>query len=438
MRDPTFNLVAWSKSNFQIMDTETSSFEFLSVSSDAELDLAVLQPGSDTESGMSDDYADMPELQSVSDSDSEMSEDDADFTELESVSDSDSETQDDEPEAPRLPGDLNETFEDRVHLLEGISWEHPAMKPPSRQIGDLLAEGAKALLEFLKPYPGDTRIPLDDPRREEARFEVLRASDEDYLIWDTFADEPTVLPQRLLREPNFELAAWYAARIGQRLGIPRCGKPKPIHRIPIDDLLALGSEVYFSELGRHEPDAQKVDRVLGLTCDGHRGPHTSDYLIMKSVQPNAKEFHIVPDSVLLNPKLDLLGWVRKMDIKLRLSENSFEREFELTSFGYFYTLFEQGISDEELEILDKLRSVEHRRDAIEAGLVSPTFLPSLSSGLDLIEQCRTSFPGREPLFCSGIQIPADQVNGIARTASTPRVPDKIVAKPLVIVVRVNG
>ncbi|KAJ7506404.1 hypothetical protein B0H11DRAFT_1645917, partial [Mycena galericulata] len=90
-----------------------------------------------------------------------------------------------------------------------------------RQLGDLLAEGAKALLEFSKPYPGDDRISLDDPRRDQVRFEVSRVSEDDFLIWDEFFHEFVVLPERLLREPKFELAAWYAARLGPQLGIPR-------------------------------------------------------------------------------------------------------------------------------------------------------------------------------------------------------------------------
>lgn len=190
---------------------------------------------------MSDDETDMPALQSVSDSDSEFS-----HTE-------------DEYEFEFPCSDSNETFEDRMRKLEGIFSKHGRMvRPRSRQIGDLLAEGARALLEFLQPYPGDERVPSDDPRRDQARFEVSRVSADDYLIWDEFFHEFIVLPERLLREPNFELAAWYAARLGSQLGIPRSGKPKPIHRIRIDDLLALGSEMYLTELGAHEPDTRDL------------------------------------------------------------------------------------------------------------------------------------------------------------------------------------
>jgi hypothetical protein len=42
------------------------------------------------------------------------------------------------------------------------------------------------------------------------------------------------------------------------------------------------------------------------------------------------------------------------------------------------------------------------------------------------------------LHCNGVQIPADSVKGISRTASTPKLTNHTVARPLVIVVRVNG
>jgi hypothetical protein len=136
---------------------------------------------------------------------------------------------------------------------------------------------------------------------------------DDYLIWDEFFHEFIVLPERLLREPNFELAAWYAARLGSQLGIPRSGKPKPIHRIRIDDLLALGSEMYLTELGAHEPDT----RVVPLHCR-KRGGRAFDYLIVESLQGDVKPVHIISDSLLLNPKLGLLGYIQKSNLRTLL------------------------------------------------------------------------------------------------------------------------
>jgi hypothetical protein len=251
LKDRSFDLVAWAKSKF---NGPNEDYDFADI------------PTSEMLSMSSDDDSDIPALQSCSDTESEISEDETDNPDLHSVSDSDSETDDDEPSPPHFPGHLNETFEDRMHLFKDISRTgNITMKRHSRRLGDLLAEGAKALLEFLQPYAGDELVPFDDPCRDQARFEVSRVSENDYLIWDQFFDEITVLPERLLREPNFELAAWYAVRIGRQLGFPRIGKPKPIHRVPVDDLLALGSETHLSESSRHEPDAPRVDRVLPLT-----------------------------------------------------------------------------------------------------------------------------------------------------------------------------
>jgi hypothetical protein len=262
LKDRSVDLVAWAKSKF---NSPNEDYEFTDISSSQMLSMS------------SDDDLDIPALQSCSDTESEISD-------LQSISDSDSEADDDESNPSYFPDDLNETFDDCMHLFKDISRTgNITMKRQSSQLGDLVAEGAKALLEFLQPYPGGELVPIDDPRRDQARFEVLRVSKNNYLIWDQYFGEITVLPERLLREHNFELAAWYAVRIGRQLGIPRFGKPKPIHRIPIDDLLALGSETYMSELGRHEPDALRVDRVLPLTC-GRTGRHSSDYLIMESIR----------------------------------------------------------------------------------------------------------------------------------------------------------
>jgi hypothetical protein len=42
------------------------------------------------------------------------------------------------------------------------------------------------------------------------------------------------------------------------------------------------------------------------------------------------------------------------------------------------------------------------------------------------------------LYCGGVQVPPGSVKGISRAASMPRVPERVVAKPFIIVVLVNG
>ncbi|KAJ6570703.1 hypothetical protein B0H10DRAFT_1839920, partial [Mycena sp. CBHHK59/15] len=51
---------------------------------------------------------------------------------------------------------------------------------------------------------------------------------------------------------------------------------------------------------------------------------------------------------------------------------------------------------------------------------------------------RARYRSINSMGCGAVQVPADGFNGITRTASMPRVPDKKVAKPLVVVVLVNN
>ena len=99
----------------------------------------------------------------------------------------------------------------------------------------------------------------------------------------------------------------------------------------------------------------------------------------------------ITEKDLLNPQLDLAGWVVKRQLRDLLKENaarnSRQRDY------YLRNLFDEP----ELEM-----------------------------------------EGEFTLGCGGVQIPADSVKGIARTASTPRDANRIVARPLVIVAHVNG
>jgi hypothetical protein len=57
---------------------------------------------------------------------------------------------------------------------------------------------------------------------------------------------------------------------------------------------------------------------------------------------------------------------------------------------------------------------------------------------DIFAEREPEVEGEFILYREGTQIPADGVKGISRTASMPRIFDRMVARPLVIVVRVNG
>ncbi|KAJ7749091.1 hypothetical protein DFH07DRAFT_719865, partial [Mycena maculata] len=76
-------------------------------------------------------------------------------------------------------------------------------------IGDVMGRCAQAMLEFLQPYPGDERE-MDESRCHHNRFDLCRVSDKDYTISDAYYREITILPVALLRDPTFEIAAWYS------------------------------------------------------------------------------------------------------------------------------------------------------------------------------------------------------------------------------------
>ncbi|KAJ7265521.1 hypothetical protein C8J57DRAFT_1013825, partial [Mycena rebaudengoi] len=146
--------------------------------------------------------------------------DDSDMPELQSVSDSEDE---DAPVLRPLPGDENETLDDRLcGLRERLSeLELDGSPRPFRDhaLGDLLAQGATALLEFLQPYPGDERVRKAFRDADEPQFSVVPISETEYSIYDGFYDELVNLPTYLLRNPSFRLADWFAKKRAADLGL---------------------------------------------------------------------------------------------------------------------------------------------------------------------------------------------------------------------------
>ncbi|KAJ7482078.1 hypothetical protein B0H11DRAFT_1915363 [Mycena galericulata] len=185
---------------------------------------------------------------------------DSDFSDVSSMSDPESES---EPTENILyPGDANETVESRLTLIgrlfgssDPLVLESNGEPAPRRshQIGDFLGNGVHAMLEFLQPYPGDELVPLQDERRARTRFNLVRVSENDYTIWDEYFHEITVLPVRLLKNPSFEIAAWYARKRRDQLEYPE-ENARPIHRVPVDDLVLAGANQYFQEISGHLPE----------------------------------------------------------------------------------------------------------------------------------------------------------------------------------------
>ncbi|KAF8212931.1 hypothetical protein K438DRAFT_1957520 [Mycena galopus ATCC 62051] len=202
------SLVMEGESDFEHLSQESHSdleFEDGSSGSGTDPDMPPLQPATDSDDSDiefdysqsdsqnlrsgdrngedSDEDSEMPELQDVSDSDISGSDTDSDdsIPPLISVENSEDEWDSEDEQASRHPSfsERPESLRDRKERQLGQVGQWP--------IGDLLRDGAQAILEFLQPYPGDERVHKDDERRSLPRFNVYWVSETDYLVWDEFS-----------------------------------------------------------------------------------------------------------------------------------------------------------------------------------------------------------------------------------------------------------
>jgi hypothetical protein len=339
----------------------------------------------------------MPTLKSVSDSEdgSESS-----MPSLKTVSDSSDGSSDCSNESDLvLPGQEGETFEDRLsswarasrEVCQEINQERLDKIPPrAHRLGDVLGNTIAALLDFFKPYPGDNCLEWSDERHDGTHFCVLRAGAECFVIEDTYSEEVVTLPLEYVRQPTFQLLDWYALQRSIALGIPH--ESSLLHDFPIEEVLADAVQQYFVDVGRHAPFFNGVCiGKIPREPDDLKGP--DEYLI--SIPVGEHDLHEqVSEETLLNSDLNLVGWVLKRQLKCILRENDSQNGWRNTyQAEYLGELFHETDTDVESKFL---------------------------------------------IHCAGVQIPADSVKGIARTASMPRVSDRVVVCPLIIVVRVNG
>ncbi|KAJ6525356.1 hypothetical protein B0H19DRAFT_1084901 [Mycena capillaripes] len=149
---------------------------------------------------------------------------------------------------------------------------------------------------------------------------------------------------------------------------------------------------WYANIGRHIPmfHGVAIGRVL-CEPDDLGGPDT--FVIW--IPLGETELHEqISEETLLNSRLDLVGWVLKRQ--------------------------------------EKVINLQHgRRDLWTCSQCS------IHCGI-LFNEPDLEKEGEFIVFSGCAQIPADGVKGLSRTASTPRVKNRLVARPLVIVVRVNG
>ncbi|KAJ6592564.1 hypothetical protein B0H19DRAFT_920195, partial [Mycena capillaripes] len=107
---------------------------------------------------------------------------------------------------------------------------------PRRQLGDVMEDAVRLILEVSQPYPGDERV-VDKEILQKPRFDVMRVADDCYVVKDEYFLEISILPLEYLRVPAFSLASWYANIRAVECGIEDYGFLRT-HCATVKELLA--------------------------------------------------------------------------------------------------------------------------------------------------------------------------------------------------------
>ena len=274
LSDPNFDLIRWfDDTAAEYYTTDSTDESDLEYPSDEFYSMPSLQDVESSKNGSSYTSG-MPSLQSVSHSEPSISGGDteSDFNSmppLQSVSDSSSESSSENSDSGSNSGpseDEYDALEERLRIWACVAAEtgHTCVEPVlrARHLRDILGNTVAALLEFFQPYPGDERISWSDERRDSKRFRVLRPTGDFYTIEDSFGDEVMVLPLEYLRVPAFHVVEWYASKRARALGIED-HQASPIHRFPVEELLADAIQQYFQDIGKYLPTKSVLAEFLG-------------------------------------------------------------------------------------------------------------------------------------------------------------------------------
>ncbi|KAJ6458440.1 hypothetical protein C8R45DRAFT_942665 [Mycena sanguinolenta] len=223
-----------------------------------------------------------------------------------------------------------------------------------------------------------------------ARFEVTQWDKVSYLIEDQLFDWDTFLPLKYLLNSNFSLARWYANQLAEALGIEGFDYMRT-HFPNIQELMTDELKRYFADNSIEYPLLARtvVNRVRREPEDPEDGPE-----IYRVQVPGPDEDFVerISHHELTKPQFDVIGWVLTRPVRHRLAVNNllegFSHSFENSYLGFIFG------------------DVQLPEDEFE-------------------------------LYCGKAQIPADGYNGLRRTASMAKTPDRVVAKPLVIVALIS-
>ena len=215
--DQSFDLMAWYRSELEECKRQDADYVLASLS-ESEAEMLTYESSTDS---------DMPPLESILDSDSE-----------------------------------GEHFSVPTTVVHDNGKKFPRRLKPHRQLGDLLEDAVRVILEVSQPYPGDERAPHDE-RRHWPRFHVVRVSYDCYLIRDDYFLEISILPLEYLREPTFSLGCWYADIRAIECEIEEFEFLRT-HRATIKELLADEVRRYLTENSETYPilGSTSVSRML--------------------------------------------------------------------------------------------------------------------------------------------------------------------------------
>jgi hypothetical protein len=358
-----------------------------------------------------DDSTSIPDLQSVSD----LSEFTDDLPDLQSVSDSDVE---------ELSSNYATT--DHIHtdgsIIDEDSLESvfDSAERPYRPIGEVLGNILARILTACEPYPGDHQFHYSGGRR----FKVVRIADDTYRIHDLHQQVYSYLPAETVRDPEFEPSVWYTWRCSLRTGITHQGWSEDITQLTMAGVLEREICRRLREGIPYRPDETYPIAPLAHRFEVFIDPLDNDLFLIQDLQWDI--FIRLPRILVEQPEFDVADWYND-----QLEE-----------------ILRQYLADKASGSPSEHQS--DSEDPPDDGSDGSTPTASVS-GTSTVTRCHcapvdhvkfTCSGGREPdnthLGLYGVQVPRGTYPAVQRNAAATKDPSRIVPRPIVVTVKVNG
>ncbi|KAJ3973043.1 hypothetical protein EV361DRAFT_867239 [Lentinula raphanica] len=293
--------------------------------------------------------------------------------------------------------------------------ELPKSTRKDRECIDPIAFRAQDRLTAGIPYPGDDR--KNEETWSSDRFVVQRIllddGKEGFLILDAAHEEVEhTLRANVVGNPDFRIVEWYAKQNQAGISV-ECSDRWGLHRSMGD---AFKDHIEF-ELGRKREypgdllavipsNPNRIRRFIAFPAES-----AEDYIVRD--RQLGFEFR-VPLVRLRDRRFDLLRWICKQYARL------YQRAFECP------------IWQNDITLLGDL--FVHRPDIAGARFMSDL---ELAEYLCWQVECKTE-DGVEAIMVGGVQIPQGEYGALQRNAASVKDPGRKVARPLIIVVRINA